>query len=355
LTARDFNNAAAIRTTTRRHLLRKNLVALSLLGAVCASASAQSTVTVFGILDVGVQYLKNGDLSRKLESIDGLQTSRLGFRDVEDLGGGLSAGFHIEGALAPDDGNAGGFNWRRRSTISLISSSLGELRLGRDYTPSFWNLSVFSPFGTNGVGSVGNLVYGFGGKSSTAPTIVRSDNSVGYFLPKGMGGVYGQAMVAAGEGAPTGKFFGARLGYASGPVDVAVALSDVTNNAAGDKFKSFNVGASYDLSVIKLMALYATSKQTTKKQNNLLLGATVPLAGGDLRASYIRADLADSDDDATQLAVGYVYPLSKRTALYSSYAHTSNKGNASFVIPGGAALLAGKSSTGIEAGIRHAF
>jgi predicted porin len=331
-------------------------IALAMAAMACSSAFAQSsTVTVFGILDAGIQRLENGSQARWLQSIDGLKTSRLGFRGTEDLGGGLSAGFHIEGALSPDDGNAGGMNWRRRSTVSLASTTLGELRLGRDYTPTFWNYSVFSPFGTNGVGSSGNLIYGFGGKSSTAPTIVRSDNAIGYFLPKGLGGVYGQAMVALGEGAATGKFHGVRLGFANGSVDVAAAVSDTVNNAAGDKFNNVNVGGSYDFGVVKLMGIYSVSKQTTAKQTTTLLGFTMPIGAGELRASWISADKANSPDDATQLAVGYVYLLSKRTSLYASAAQIKNKAAATFVIPGGAPISGGQSSTGVEMGVSHSF
>lgn len=357
-----MTNRITIQTPTRAHSaspLKLSMVAVAAAAAaLCSSgAHAQSSATVFGVLDVGVMRIKNGTVTRYLESIDGQQTSRLGFRGVEDLGGGLSASFHLEGALSPDDGNSGGFNWRRRSTVALASTSAGELRLGRDYTPTFWNLSVFSPFGTNGVGSSGNLMYGFGGSSSTAPTIVRSDNSVGYFLPKGLGGVYGQAMVAAGEGAATGKYVGLRIGYAGGGLDTALAFGQTNNAANGDKFKSTNLGVSYNFGVIKVMGVYNLSKQDVRKQTNLLLGGVVPVGAGEVRFSYIAADKANSADDATQLALGYVHNLSKRTSLYTSVGRVNNKGAARFVIPvtNGPAAVTGEASTGVEAGIRHSF
>jgi predicted porin len=273
---------------------------------------------------------------------------------VEDLGGGLSAGFHLEGALSADDGTAGGFNFRRRSTVSLMGAQWGEVRLGRDYTPTFWALSVYSPFGTNGVGHSGEIAYGFGGKSSTAPTVVRADNAVSYFLPK-LGGVYGQLMVAAGEGAPAGKFHGARIGYANASLDVSAAASETVNAANGDKFKVWNVGASYDFKVLRLMGFYHVSKQDVRKQTNYLLGTVVPLGQGELKFSYIHADVANSPNDATKIALGYVYHLSKRTALYTAAARIDNKEKAAFVIANGPPLTAGDTSRGIEAGIRHSF
>jgi predicted porin len=334
------------------------LLGLCLLGTLCGTASAQSSVTVFGLLDVGVQRLSNGPKGVTLQSIDGLQTSRLGFRGVEDLGDGLTASFHLEGAVGPDTG--GGFDFRRRSTVSLTSPRAGELRLGRDYTPTFWNISRFNAFGTNGVGAASNLLYGFDGLSSTAKTVVRSDNALGYFLPGNLGGVYGQAMVAAGEGVP-GKYLGARVGYAAGPVDLALSVSDTTNNAAGDKFRVTSLGGTYALGAVKLMGLVHNSKQTTKSQDNWVLGATYTIGLGTVRASYAHAHLrntaaaARADYSANQLALGYVHALSKRTALYGTVSRVANSSTGKFVIPGGSAVGAGQGSRGTELGISHSF
>ena len=322
----------------------------------CAGAvSAQSGVTVFGVLDVGVQRLQTGSLTQKLLSTDGLQSSRLGFRGVEDLGDGLSAGFHLEGATSPNTG--GGYDFRRRSTVSLSSKRVGELRLGRDYTPTFWNITRFNAFGTNGVGAASNLIYGFDGKSSTAPTIVRANNSIGYLLPGNLGGVYGQAMVAAGQGAP-GKYIGARLGYAAGPVDVAGSYSTTDNNAAGDKFKVASVGASYDFGAAKLLGLYHVSEQTVRKQTNWVAGVMVPIGLGQVRASFVRSEFSNSATSTNytgkQMALGYVYNLSKRTALYGTYSRVTNSDTGRFAIQGGT-NLAGESSTGVETGLYHTF
>jgi predicted porin len=325
------------------------------LAALAGTASAQSTVTVFGIVDLGLQRLKSGSDNRTLESPDGLSSSRLGFRGTEDLGGGLSAGFHLEGALSADDGTAAGFNFRRRSTVSLSHKRAGEIRLGRDYTPTFWALSTFSPFGTNGVGHSGEIAYGFGGRSGTAPTVVRADNAVSYFLPGSLGGVYGQVMHAFNESAATGRFTGVRIGYAGGPVDVAAALSDTVNAANGDKYRVWNIGASYKFGVAKLMGFYHVSRQDVRKQTSYLIGTVVPLGQGELKFSYVHGNVAKSDNDATKIAVGYVYNLSKRTALYSAAARIDNKGKAVFALANSPAVLPGKSSSGYEVGVRHSF
>lgn len=336
--------------------IMKTLACAALAAGSTLAAAQQSSVTIFGVLDVGVQRIKNGSKTLNLESIDGLQTSRIGFRGQEQLGGGLSASFHLEGAIGPDTG-AGG-DWRRRATVSLASKEAGELRLGRDYTPTFWNISRFNAFGTNGVGAASNLVYGFDGVSGTAKTVIRSDNSVGYFLPDGLGGVYGQAMVAAGEGT-TGRYVGARIGYAGNGLDVALGLSETTNTMAGDKFKVFNLGGSYTVGALKLLGLVHNSKQTTREQKNYVIGAHYNLGSGIIRVSHVNAhsrNSANGEDYTGKLfAVGYVHQLSKRTSLYTTLSQVNNSKTGRFLIPGGSAIALGDDSRGLEAGIYHSF
>lgn len=337
---------------TGRALAAAALVALS------APVLAQSAgVTVFGVIDLGVQQLTNGNKRLNQMSIDGLQTSRLGFRGTEDLGDGMSAGFHLEGALSPDTGGSS-LDFRRRSTVSLAKKGMGELRLGRDYTPTFWSISRFNAFGTNGVGAASNLLYGFDGLSSTASTVVRANNSVGYHLPDTLGGVYGQAMIALGEGGP-GKYLGARVGYADKQFDVAAAYSTTENNAAGDDFKVANLGGSYKFGDARAMLLLHRSEQTTRKQTGWSLGGTYSLGLTTLRASYTRASFSNSvgnvNYSGNQIAFGAVHALSKRTSLYATISRVSNGAGAKYVIPGGNTVTAGQGSRGTEAGIYHTF
>src|SRR3954468_16172170 len=133
--------------------MKKSLLALAVLGAYAGVASAQSSVTLYGTLDVNGRYVKaDGQARRYSEGTDGINSSQLGLRGVEDLGGGLRAGFTLLSGINVDDGksNATRF-WNRRSTVSLFGN-FGEVRLGRDYTPTFWNMTIFDAFGTNGLG-----------------------------------------------------------------------------------------------------------------------------------------------------------------------------------------------------------
>ncbi|HSW04483.1 porin [Aquabacterium sp.] len=321
-----------------------------------ASAQAQSTVTIFGVLDVSAKSVSTGNNTVRQLATDGLNNSRLGFRTEEDLGGGLRAGAWLESAINPDTGsiNASGKFWHRRSTVSLFGA-FGELRIGRDLDASFWNLSIFDPFGTCGVGSGFNLATNLG---SGAATLLRADNAISYYLPSGLGGLYGQFEVAAGESVPGNAYKGGRLGYQQGALNMAVAYA-ATRTATSDDFKVMNAGVSYNFGVATAMALVNVSKYAAKQQANWELGVIVPVFGvAELKASYQRANASGAgtdNNDAHQVAIGYVHNLSKRTALYSAYSQLKNEGNAAFVVGSPPAAAAGKSSKGYEFGIRHAF
>ncbi len=341
--------------------MKKSLVALAVLASTSA-AFAQSSVTLFGIVDAAYARVSANGATRTGMTNSGLNSSRFGMRGTEDLGGGMRAGFWLEGALSNDDGNAAGLNFQRRSTVSLMGP-FGEVRLGRDYTPSFWNTTVFDPFGTNGVGaSMAPGVAAFG----TNSTAVRSNNSVGYFLPGNLGGVYGQGMIAFGEqvsnaaNSKQGNYTGFRVGYQQGPVNVALASASVKGNVSATDVRTFNVGASYNLGVANLMFNAGNEKTDTAQLSYSLFGATAPLGQGQLRAAFSRYDLKNSNNDWNKFAIGYGYDLSKRTQVYGTYAKVSNKGNSTRTVannglaaPSAAAF--GGGSTGFEVGVRHSF
>lgn len=401
--------------------MKKSLVALAAL-AVAGVASAQSSVTLFGVVDTAISGYSNkaknvlGSVTTSQTALtsSGYNASRLGFRGTEDLGGGLAASFWLEAGLATDTGASnlgGGLQFNRRSTVSL-SGTFGEIRLGRDYTPTFWNDTVFDPFGTNGVGT--NLVENANDAlSSTGYS--RSSNSVGYFLPPNLGGFYGQFMYAfaektsydpAGTTPPgllniianpsllssdydsrSGRYVGGRVGYATGPLDVALSYGSRTVDSGfysgfTQNNNTWNLGGSYDFGVVKLFGEYSNTKYKTDWKNSFmaygwrdpsmdgwLLGATVPVGAGLVRMSYSGvkiknvSDWNTSDPKADQFALGYVYNLSKRTAVYATVAYLKNKNGADFKVggpsfadstPGGRALVP-NTSTGYDLGLRHSF
>jgi predicted porin len=361
--------------------MKKSLIALAVLAAAGA-ASAQSSVTLFGIVDATLAYGKangTGGSNKWQLTNSGYNSSRLGFRGVEDLGAGMSASFWLEAGVNNDNGTGSatntnnqatggalagmngsqGLTFNRRSTVSL-AGGWGELRLGRDYTPQFWNLTVFDPFGTNGVGTT--LTF----PSITGVTGVRASNTIGYFLPGNIGGFYGQAQYYMGENASTaankndGNGFGVRLGWANGPINVALALSE-TKYVAPGKVQQNNVGGQYDFGMAKLMGQYVWDKAGTTKGKGWLIGGLFPIGAGEIRASYsaYKVDLPSTSTDpkSDKFALGYVHNLSKRTAIYTTFAWVKNKGGASTALNGSAfgAGVVNQNSSGWDLGVRHSF
>ncbi|MGO4606860.1 porin [Variovorax sp. 2RAF20] len=366
---------------------KKTLVAAAAATLAAGASLAQSSLTLFGVMDAGVSHyrttssshnpLRSAKLrqSQTVLSPSGNASSRIGFRGTEDLGGGLAASFWLEAPLNNDTGG-GITNFGRRSTLSL-SGPFGELRLGRDYTASFWNDAVFDPFSVNGVGTnliavvnsniaasralaTGSLLNG--GLSAGTDSYLRTSNAVSYFLPPNLGGFYGQVQYALHENtkisstpdspSKRGRYVGGRIGWASGPADVALGYGESTlasTTVQSEKIKSLNLGASYDFGVVKVFGEWSRvrdvrnsaapfangSLRLTDRYDGLMAGVNVPLGAGMLRASYARVrfvnglHLPDGNSSVNKLALGYVHNLSKRTALYASVAriHIANGRN----------------------------
>ncbi len=342
----------------------KKFAVLAVFAAISGGAYAQSSVTLFGVIDEAARYTKNGDVKLKSLVSGGINTSRIGLRGVEDLGDGLKAGFWIESGINADSGTSGdsaGRFWNRRSTVSLMGN-FGEIRLGRDFTPTYTGYSDYDAFGDNGVAASGKFDSSLG---TTRDTGTRADNQIMYLLPSNIGGVYGRFAVASGEGTAGKKYFGGRVGYAAGPFDVSVAYGQTTVAPlfGEDKFKVADVGASYDLGVVKLMGYYTQNEFANQKLATYSIGAIAPIGLGQLKASFTHANASGTNalgtnvdaNDANQFAVGYIYNLSKRTALYGTAAYVKNKGAAVFNVNSALALASGQKSSGAEVGIRHAF
>ena len=190
----------------------------------------------------------------------------------------------------------------------------------------------------------------------------RVSNSVSYLLPK-LGGVYGQITYGFGEQAGNNSLsstVGLRVGYANGPLNVAGAYGTVKGGEVGNtvNYKHFNLGASYNFGVATPMVLIASERGNDKRVDLYSIGVKAPLGPGELRAAYtMYKDKKVSDADASRIAIGYGYRLSKRTELYAAFAHMTNDDNAKRKL--GSSLShdpgVGKNVTGYEFGVRHNF
>lgn len=348
--------------------MRSSPLALAVLGSFAGAASAQSSITLFGGVDLNARWVRNAGVQQFQVAQDGLAASRIGLRGVEDLGGGHAAEFWIEGTTNPDTGTPAGQTWQRRSTVS-VSGRFGEFRFGRDYTATYWNALVFDPFGGRNVGSATNLALVAPGPPSGGAygTLVRANNMVGYLLPAGIaGGFYGQLQVAAGENNYGNKYVGGRLGYAAGAFNAAAAYgqTQVSGDLDGELF---NIGASWDFGGVSLSGYYGRLKIGGLEQSNGFVGVQAPIGLWTLKASYgdvdrrgVEGAIDANGQSARQFAVGAVYNLSKRTALYGTWATIANRGNARFIVGGlnnvrDGGAVAGADSQGFEFGLAHSF
>lgn len=340
--------------------MKKSLLALALLGAFAGAASAQTNVTVYGVVDAGLTYADN-DVAKTTALGSGLLSgSRLGFRGAEDLGGGLSAVFVLENGFNVDDGSqAQGRLFGRQAFVGL-NGGFGSVKLGRQYHPIRVAVDNIDPFNLGNIGTASNILNVYGD---------RGDNTINYSTPN-MGGFTGQLAYSLGEVAGSnsiGRQLGLSAGYAAGPVRVVLAHHDQNVAAAGvangDSRTTF-VGGIYDFRVVKLHAAYAAAKDrnvagaTTSDRDEGMIGVSVPVGAGTILASYIlRREDAGADRDADQLAVGYLYNLSKRTTFYTSVARINNEAaaNVSFSGFAGAAGVAGNDRTTFAVGVRHRF
>ena len=364
----------------------KKLLVAAIALATSGLASAQSSLVLFGVVDVAVQHGSGSIANRSQLGSGGLNASRLGFRGTEQLSGGNWAGFWLEAGLNGDNGsgmatntnnqasgapaslNGGqGMTFNRRSTVSL-GGHWGEIRVGRDYTPQYLNIKLYDPTDAVGVGTAVNVT-----NIITGPTSQRASNTVTYFMPK-LAGFFGEVQYYFGENASNaankddGSGGGIRVGYGHGPFEFAVATSR-TQYLAGNSRQS-NVGGQYDFGFAKLMANYSRDEGlvqaapspaplSTAKGTGWLLGAIIPHGQNEFKLSYSRYGIdvdnpALADPEATKFMAHWNYRFSARTALYTTVAHVRNRGGSNTALLG-AITGPNEASTGYELGLRHSF
>lgn len=358
--------------------MKKSLLALAVLAA-SGAAMAQSSVTLYGVADAGVTYV-NGDKNWSGVTSGNNLTSRIGFRGVEDLGGGLKANFRLEAGLNLDNGDGAsgyagakagdGLAFKRQSTVGL-EGGFGEVRLGRELTAAYNATARYDVFGSVGLGQSrlwadGGVVDG-SANAAAVTTNQRVSNAVTYVSPNFSGF---KAAVNYGFGEVAGansdsQYLGAGLTYDNGPLSVGLGLERLNkgaNSVATGKINVWSLGGSYDLGVAKILAGYRESKVDLvagdNKRKGYMLAVTAPVGPGLVRAAYNRYENNNVGVKvkADQFAVGYVYGLSKRTSVYGTYAYLKNKDGAQVWNLGTPATLKDNGAQqGFQVGVSHSF
>ncbi|MFJ9452536.1 porin [Herbaspirillum sp. NPDC101397] len=349
--------------------------AFAAVGIQAAPVQAQSSVTIYGLIDTGIVVESGGAAGHVTKLTSGISGgSRIGFKGTEDLGGGMSALFLLETGFQNDTGalGQGGLLFGRQSYVGL-GGNFGTVTAGRQYTPQYLVLSAVDPFGTGYAGDAANLMPNTGNGAS------RMDNTIKYASPN-FGGVTGELAYGFGETAGSTKAasqLGAAIGYANGPLNVRLGFHGRNNDTVTTQTgsgRSTLLGATYNFGPVKLHAAYGINKglNSSPLRNtvnpygttpivastdsaDILVGVTVPFGvQHTFLASYIRKnDKTALNQDADQFALGYRYALSKRTDLYAMYAHIKNKNGAPYTV--GSSIEAGSGNSAWNMGIRHTF
>jgi predicted porin len=313
-------------------------LALALAAAFSGSAFAQSSVTVYGRVDLSVAQQADAVKNHEVRNGSG---SRLGFRGTEDLGGGLKAVFQIEHRFNADEGtqtNATRF-WEGKAIVGL-ESSFGRVTLGREENPAYtFSQAVADPWGTDTVASNGPIVNGRIGTT-------RYSNTVNYRFSANGFSVGAQVAEADGNTPASGvaekRPYSLGGAWTNGPIVVGVGYE----NPADEEDYWATVNGSYNFGVVKVGAFFGTGRDgSDQKARSYLVSATAPIGQGELRASYgeLKNTTADLIRDR-QISLGYHYALSKRTTIYADVTHEGRDD-----IPDNL------KSTGYDIGIKHNF
>lgn len=335
--------------------MRKSVIAFAVFGALAGTASAQTSVNIYGILDAGVVNERGGPAGNTTKLSSGVQSgSRLGFKGTEDLGGGLSAKFVLESGFYIDNGTMGqasvanpnGLLFGRQAYVG-VATRWGELDFGRQYSPHYLLLNDIDPFGTGLAGNSQNLV----------TSVTRMNNTIKLSTP-GWSGFSGEIAYGFGEvpgDNSANRQIGASIGYANGPLLVKVAHMRSENALGTDTAKSTLLGGKYDFGMAAASLGVNWNKGIgTIDSRDYLLGVSVPFGPGTFLASYIRKDdRSGLNQDANQWALGYTHNLSKRTNLYTSYGRISNDNGAAYTV--GDATNTGSGDKAFNIGVRHKF
>ena len=336
------------------------VMALGLAGA----AQAQSSLTIYGSIDEYFNHMTSSSGAKLNTLQDGKDLrSRLGFRGVEDLGGGLYSLFTLEAGFNPADGSRGqgGLAFGRQAFVGL-GGDFGQLTIGRQYTPLFEHYGNFDPlWGISNVNESGfYLNYGTF-RQNNAVRYAKSIAGVNFAALHGFGNVSGSTSA--------GQLNGLQANYTAGPLLVGAAYQkfDVNSSASTNLGSTSNAmfGANYGFGPARVFFNYMNTKLNTGAKSDIAtLGVNyevTPLVG--LVGAYYNdktKSTTNVDGSRNTLALGLTYTLSKRTMVYTYVDRSKqNSGYSATAIAAGSDLFGAASTlttrSNLMLGVRHAF
>jgi predicted porin len=336
--------------------MQVKLLAAALFTSLPLLASAQSSVTVYGVVDAAIAREDSGatDGSRTVLNSGNQSSNRIGFRGVEDIGNGLKAVFNLEAGLALDTGAGDSALFGRRAVVGL-ETAFGAVTLGREYTPIS---DVAGATDINGQGFYGTNLSSFNAGRLTR----RISNSVSY-RSSAMGGFklglgYGLGETSTG---PSQNLMGVSGTYAIGDLYLGAAYHTIERQVSGDD-KEMIFGAAYKIGAVDLKGNYMAADPTgaNNKYEQVNLGASYGFGANKVYANLQHNEL-ENGAKGKAVSVAYSYTLSKRTNVYASYATLSNNATGLFGLNAAGANItppagaAGSDPSGLALGLRHSF
>jgi predicted porin len=296
--------------------MKKSLVALAVLAASGASI-AQSTVTVYGIVDIALANVSGTAPSKNILTSGGVSASRWGLKGSEDLGGGMKANFQLEQGFDADTGVAGaGFS--RQSWVGF-SGGFGEVKIGRTD-------SAYSDAEGGGASAFASAVSPFLFLQTDFEPAFRVANQIKYSTPS-FGGVNAGVSYSLDESnVAQSSVTAIGVAYDGGPLTLAAAFQSATPKGAATTAQYSQFNATYDLKVAKLLGTFGRvsglSNVANQDVSEWQIGADVPVSAAlTVSGGYASTTttLAGADVKTTGFGLAGAYSLSKRTTIYGGF------------------------------------
>ena len=357
------------------------LLAVTPVVALAQNMPSSTSLTFYGKIDEAVDTVRfSSTATRDTQTAHYLSNdiSFWGVRGVEDLGSGTRAYFKLEAGFNTDTGaSSAPAQFFDRESYVGYGAPWGSIQLGSQYSPSLFVQARSDPFSRHSNGTGITLTQQIPGNLRGFLGATTQNNAIQYISPP-MGGFTARVMYGLTERViepkEVGRLEAVSLDYAKGPIFLGVALEEqmLPTVPVGGSLsnRTLSAGGSYDFNIVKLYAYLTKNRLTYSNDvNTYLVGLNYPMGLSTIKTTYAHRMLNDVDGGKTSMfAIGYYYDLSKRTTLYTSFAHLNNGAATSFgiwpsdktyappVVAGGSGLpVTGQNISSFEFGVRHTF
>ncbi|MBT2793572.1 porin [Paraburkholderia strydomiana] len=344
------------------HLKKSQLLACLVASSTTGPALAQSSVTLYGVLDTAIDISNNGFGTLTRMGPGGSVGSRLGFTGKEELGGGWAAIFTLENGFGVTDGalQQGGLLFGRQAFVGVQSDRLGALTFGRQYSPEWWSFTQNDPHNLGlaaGLQALAETVTVGGVKTTRGllgayTTTVRVNNSIVYTSPT-ISGLLVRLMYGVG-GVPgsvtAGQTTSAMFQYAIYNLEARAGIVHMEDTDGAGGYEAINGGAAYRISQVKVSFDYEYDKNSSSYTAGSSIGRVQRYSLYNLAMSYYPTPacrlvggvtkLVNTSDNLPESQNTFIYSLaayyslSKRTTLYADYAQLKNRGGSALSLGG---------------------